>query len=218
MFIALIRHGEKLSGSRFDNHLVPITDKGVAQANVAADTVQQFILDKDIPLEKTKFVSSKFLRTKQMMWATLGIFKDIDNESLKWLNEKDYHHVGLVKDNPDIWDKYKKAYNISPFHARLLDLRNTEDVNATIRRNLIRYIRKQEAQNIEFLVIFGHSGVNRLARKQLLDINIDLSHRQTDAEYYNNSTKPAEGSIEILQGSTKDGFNLTQFNKTITLM
>ncbi len=169
MHIFLIRHGESISNSgenyvkRLPDHLVSLTDNGIAQANENGKWLAEYCKKKNIDLKNARIWRSPYLRTRQTC-----------DEFNRYLNIKDIREditlteqqFGLFDAIPyekwgELFPKEFEEYNrqlsnFGKFYARLPLGESPFDVAIRIHQFMGTIYRDYEKHGIDTLFVFTH--------------------------------------------------------------
>lgn len=169
MHIFLIRHGESVSNTgenhvtRLPDHLVPLTEKGKAQAYHAGVQLTAYCKEKQIDLSRARIWRSPFLRTRQTCEEFNRSLQISDIREDITLTEQQY---GLFDALPESeWERqYPKEFaeyrrqieNQGKLYARLPMGESPFDVAIRIHQFMGTIYRDFERHGIDTLFIFTH--------------------------------------------------------------
>lgn len=169
MHIFLIRHGESISNAgenyekRIPDHLVPLTEKGKAEARECGEWLKDYCDRRGIDLSRARIWRSPFLRTRQTadeFNKFLGIY-DIREDIT--LTEQQFGLFDSVPEQdwgrlyPNEYAEYKRqCSNLGKFYARLPLGESPFDVAIRVHQFMGTIHRDLDKHGVDTLFVFTH--------------------------------------------------------------
>lgn len=210
MHIFLIRHGESIANiganyeKRTPDHLVPLTEKGKAQARENGEWLANYCREKNIDMSNARIWRSPYLRTRQtcdefnkylgiqdireditLVEQQFGLFDSVPEE--EW--ERQY---------PNEYLEYKRqCSNYGKFYARLPLGESPFDVAIRIHQFMGTIHRDRKKHGVDTLFIFTHGTTLR---------TFLLRWFHYSPEWYQEERNPKNCWIREIDGETDVGY------------
>ena len=210
MHIFLIRHGESVANTgenytkRTPDHLVPLTEKGKAQAEEGGKWLAEYCREKGIDLSRARIWRSPFLRTRQTAEEfnkSLGI-ADIREDIT--LTEQQFGLFDSIPTEkwgelyPAEYAEYRRQLaNYGKFYARPPLGESPFDVAVRIHQFMGTIYRDLEKHGVDTLFIFTHGTTLRAFL---------LRWFHYSPEWYHEEPNPKNCMIREIIGSTDLGY------------
>lgn len=174
MHIFLIRHGESIANvhenyeKRIPDHLVPLTERGHAQARAGGDWLAEYCRARSIDLSRARIWRSPFLRTRQTSEEfNLALRIDDIREDIT-LTEQQYGLFDAVPREklatlyPNEYAEYERQIrNMGRFYARLPLGESPFDVAIRVHQFMGTVYRDLEKHGVDTLFVFTHGTTMR---------------------------------------------------------
>ena len=169
MHIFLIRHGESVANAgenyvnRTPDHLVSLTERGIAQARENGKWLAEYCRDKQVDLSKARIWRSPFLRTRQTCDAFNESLQITDIREDICLTEQQFGLFDSVPEEewgtlyPREYAEYQRQRaNYGKFYARLPLGESPFDVAIRIHQFMGTIHRDAEKHGVDTLFVFTH--------------------------------------------------------------
>lgn len=169
MHIFLIRHGESRANTgenadaRLPDHLISLTEKGVAQADAGGQFLAEYIKEHNIDLSHARIWRSPYLRTRQTS-EEFNKYLNIDSirEDITLVEQRFGLFDSIPKKewitvNAQAFDEYLRyKQNQGKFYARLPMGESPYDVAVRIHQFMGSIRRDYEKEGIDTIFVFTH--------------------------------------------------------------
>lgn len=169
MHIFLIRHGESISNigenyvKRIPDHLVSLTDRGIAQARENGIWLAGYCKEKNIDLSKARIWRSPYLRTRQTSEAFNESLRITDIREDITLTEQQFGLFDSVPEeeweqlHPNEYAEYQRQLaNYGKFYARMPLGESPFDVAIRIHQFMGTIQRDAQKHGVDTLFVFTH--------------------------------------------------------------
>jgi len=210
MHIFLIRHGESVANvganyeKRIPDHLVPLTERGKAQARENGEWLANYCREKGIDLSRARIWRSPFLRTRQTcdeFNKALGI-SDIREDIT--LTEQQFGLFDSVPEKewgvlyPAEYAEYKRqCSNFGKFYARVPLGESPFDVAIRIHQFMGTVYRDFDKHGVDTLFVFTHGTTLR---------TFLLRWFHYSPEWYQEERNPGNCRIREIDGNIDLGY------------
>lgn len=210
MKIFLIRHGESVANvgenliKRVPDHLVPLTEKGKAQAREAGQVLAKYCADNGIDLSRARIWRSPFIRTRQTSEEANKALGILDIREDITLTEQQFGLFDCItweerqSRYPNEYAEYmRQVSNFGRFYARLPMGESPFDVAIRIHQFMGTVYRDLEKSGVDTLFVFTHGTTLRAFLMRWF-------HYPT--EWYEAEPNPKNCQIRVIDGNEDLGY------------